>query len=72
MTTERQKLVEWMERNGFDVVQGESVEKLMHKVVMRCAKLAEKTVCDIHTPTGIRIYGFRAGDAIRSEFSFIR
>ena len=69
MTTERQKLVEWMERNGFDVVQG---EKLMFKVMARCAHIADKTVCEIHPETQIRIYGFRAGDAIRSEFSFIR
>ena len=29
-----------------------------------CAKLAEKTVCDTHIPTGVKIYGSRAADAI--------
>lgn len=69
MTTERQKLVEWMQCNGFDVEQG---EKLMFKVMACCAHIADKTVCEIHPETQIRIYGFRAGDAIRSEFSVTR
>lgn len=32
-----------------------------------CAKLAESTVCDTHLPTGVRIYGTRAADAIRAR-----
>jgi len=32
-----------------------------------CAKLAENTVCDVHLPTGIRIYGYVAARAIRAR-----
>lgn len=32
-----------------------------------CAKLAESTICDTHLPTGVRIYGTRAADAIRAR-----
>jgi hypothetical protein len=32
----------------------------------RCARIAEKTVCDVHLPTGIKIYGTRAAKAIRA------
>ena len=32
-----------------------------------CAKLAAKTVCDVHLPTGIKIYGSRAAAAIRAR-----
>jgi len=32
-----------------------------------CAKLAENTVCDVHLPTGIRIYGHVAARAIRAR-----
>ena len=32
----------------------------------RCAKLAGKTVCDTHLPTGVRIYGAVAAKAIRA------
>lgn len=32
----------------------------------RCAVIAEKTVCDTHLPTGVRIYGTVAGKAIRA------
>lgn len=31
----------------------------------QCAKVAEKTVCDTHVPTGIKIYGTKAAEAIR-------
>ena len=30
----------------------------------RCADIARRTVCDVHTPTGIKIYGTRAAKAI--------
>lgn len=30
-----------------------------------CAVVAEKTICDTHIPTGIKIYGTRAAQAIR-------
>lgn len=32
-----------------------------------CAKLAEGTVCDVHLPTGIKIYGQVAARAIRAR-----
>ena len=32
-----------------------------------CAKIAEKTVCDTHIPTGIKIYGTAASKAIRAR-----
>ena len=32
-----------------------------------CAKLAETTVCDIHLPTGTKIYGSRVATAIRAK-----
>ena len=32
-----------------------------------CAKLAQATVCDIHIPTGIKIYGTKVAKAIRSK-----
>ena len=32
-----------------------------------CAKLAETTVCDIHLPTGTKIYGSRVATAIRAR-----
>lgn len=33
----------------------------------QCAVVAEKTICDTHIPTGIAIYGTRAGKAIRAR-----
>lgn len=32
-----------------------------------CAKVAETTVCDIHLPTGTKIYGSRVATAIRAR-----
>ena len=32
-----------------------------------CAKLAETTVCDVHLPTGTKIYGSRVATAIRAR-----
>ena len=32
-----------------------------------CAVLAQQTICDTHTPTGINIYGTRAAKAIRAR-----
>jgi hypothetical protein len=34
-----------------------------------CAKLAQSTVCDTHLPTGVRIYGTHAAQAIRARYS---
>jgi hypothetical protein len=32
-----------------------------------CAKVAEKTVCDTHLPTGVKIYGTKVAAAIRAR-----
>ena len=32
-----------------------------------CAKVAEETVCDMHLPTGVKIYGTRAAKTIRAR-----
>lgn len=32
-----------------------------------CAKIAAETVCDMHIPTGVKIYGTRAAAAIRAR-----
>jgi hypothetical protein len=32
-----------------------------------CAKLAAETVCDVHLPTGTKIYGSRVAAAIRAR-----
>lgn len=46
-------------------------EHIAGKVIMAereaCAKVAEKTVCDTHMPTGIKIFGTRAAEAIRKR-----
>lgn len=33
----------------------------------QCAKIAAETVCDMHMPTGVKIYGTRAAAAIRAR-----
>lgn len=42
------------------------IEKVRRETIEECACLATATVCDTHTPTGVKIYGTRAGVAIRS------
>lgn len=32
-----------------------------------CAAVAEVTICDVHLPTGVRVYGGRAAQAIRAR-----
>jgi hypothetical protein len=32
-----------------------------------CAKLAQQTICDTHTPTGVNIYGTRVAKLIRAR-----
>jgi hypothetical protein len=49
----------------------ERLERFSHLVAAAeregCAKLAEKTICDKHIPTGVSIYGTRAAKAIRAR-----
>ena len=33
----------------------------------QCAKAAEKTVCDTHLPTGVKMYGTRVAKVIRAR-----
>lgn len=33
----------------------------------RCADIALRTVCDVHTPTGIKIYGTEAAKVIMED-----
>ena len=46
---------EWLERFAGLVAAKERA---------RCADIALRTVCDVHTPTGIKIYGTRTAKAI--------
>ena len=34
----------------------------------RCAQIARDTVCDVHLPSGVKIYGTRVAKAILGEF----
>jgi len=49
---------EWIERFAGLVAAAERA---------RCADIARRTVCDVHTPTGIKIYGTRAAKAIMED-----
>lgn len=40
------------------------VQKAVQTERARCADIARRTVCDVHTPTGVKIYGSRAAKAI--------
>lgn len=42
----------------------QAVEEARAAERARCADIALRTVCDVHTPTGIKIYGTRAAKAI--------
>lgn len=42
----------------------EKIEFTQKVVRQRCAEIARNTVCDTHLPTGVKIYGSRAADAI--------
>lgn len=46
---------EWLERFAGLVAAKERA---------RCADIARRTVCDVHVPTGVKIYGSRAAAAI--------
>ncbi len=57
-----------------DVPQTETIEFLEAFFLLaseaereQCAKLAEKTICDVHIFTGVSIYGTRAAKAIRAR-----
>jgi len=58
-------------RPHLDGIYQEALEKFAKLVAAHereeCAKLAEKTICDVHIPTNVKIYGSRAGNAIRAR-----
>ena len=47
--------------------EDEKLEWAMKLEREECAKLAATTVCDIHLPTGTKIYGSRVATAIRER-----
>jgi hypothetical protein len=49
------------------LTEGEKLLFAMSLEREECAKLAETTVCDIHLPTGTKIYGSRVATAIRAR-----
>ena len=48
---------------SFDAI-AQAVEEARAAERARCADIALRTVCDVHTPTGIKIYGTKAAKAI--------
>jgi hypothetical protein len=44
----------------------EQMLQFRRDVLEEAAKVADATVCDTHIPTGVKIYGQRAGKAIRA------
>ena len=42
------------------------LKQAVRDVLEQAAKVAQETVCDTHTPTGINVYGTRAAKAIRA------
>jgi hypothetical protein len=57
--------------NWMPIISLEYAEKFANLVAAHereeCAKLAAKTVCDVHLPTGTKIYGSRVATAIRAR-----
>ena len=47
--------------------QEEAVAQAVAAEREACAQLAAQTVCDMHIPTGVKIYGARAAKAIRAR-----
>lgn len=50
----------------FDAVTAQHKQELLAEREA-CAKLAAITVCDVHIPTGVKIYGTAAAKAIRAR-----
>ena len=51
---------------SFDAI-AQAVEEARAAERARCADIARRTVCDVHTPTGVKIYGTRAAKAIMED-----
>jgi len=54
-------------RDAFSALCKGRVEAAVKAEREACAKLAATTVCDIHIPTGVKIYGTVAAKAIRAR-----
>jgi len=58
-------------RPHLDGIYLDALEKFAELVAAHereeCAKLAAETVCDVHLPTGTKIYGSRVATAIRAR-----
>jgi hypothetical protein len=54
-------------RDAFQSLCKGRVEAAVKAEREACAKLAATTVCDIHIPTGIKVYGTVAAKAIRAR-----
>ena len=43
------------------------VRRTKYEAMLEAARIADRTVCDTHLPTGIKIYGGRSGEEIRRQ-----
>lgn len=65
---EREKCEDlWKALDMKDEQVADSIKAAVDAEREACAKVAEETVCDVHLPTGVKIYGSRAGKAIRAR-----
>ena len=53
------------ETNRYEALINDAYQKGQRNMRERAARVAIETVCDTHIPTGVKIYGSRAGKAIR-------
>jgi hypothetical protein len=51
---------------GTKLFTEEQMLQFRRDALEEAAKVAQTTICDTHTPTGVKIYGQRAGKAIRA------
>jgi hypothetical protein len=52
---------------SLDSQEYELAEEIRRDERDACAKIAAETVCDVHLPTGTKIYGSRVATAIRAR-----
>jgi len=65
--TENFGLGDWTNHIGWTRDQVLAIQKQAYEdALMDAAEVALKTVCDVHLPTGVRIYGSRAAEAIQA------
>lgn len=61
VNAEREQGQKW-----FDAVTAQHKQEILAEREA-CAKLAATTVCDVHIPTGVKIYGTAVAKAIRAR-----